>query len=110
MNFLSMDYFLMTAEKRSFTKAADALHITQQTLSTHIANLEQELDCKLFVRHVPLELTYAGEIFCQYAADFQKKYRAMQHEFADLTKNEQGILRIGISFTRCHAIMPHAQH
>ena len=54
MNFLSMDYFLMTAEKRSFTKAADALHITQQTLSTHIANLEQELDCKLFVRHVPL--------------------------------------------------------
>ena len=30
----------------------------------------------------------------------------MQHEFADLTKNEQGILRIGISFTRCHAIMP----
>ena len=63
MNFLSMDYFLMTAEKRSFTKAADALHITQQTLSTHIANLEQELDCKLFVRHVPLELTYAGEIF-----------------------------------------------
>ena len=106
MNFLSMDYFLMTAEKRSFTKAADALHITQQTLSTHIANLEQELDCKLFVRHVPLELTYAGEIFWQYAADFQKKYRAMQHEFADLTKNEQGILRIGISFTRCHAIMP----
>lgn len=106
MNFLSMDYFLMTAENRSFTKAADALHITQQTLSTHIANLEQELDCKLFVRHVPLELTYAGEIFCQYAADFQKKYRAMQHEFADLTKNEQGILRIGISFTRCHAIMP----
>lgn len=106
MNFLSMDYFLMTAEKRSFTKAADALHITQQTLSTHIANLEQELDCKLFVRHVPLELTYAGEIFLQYAADFQKKYRAMQHEFADFNKNEQGILRIGISFTRCHAIMP----
>ena len=106
MNFLSMDYFLMTAEKRSFTKAADALHITQQTLSTHIANLEQELDCRLFVRHVPLELTYAGELFRQYASDFQKKYRAMQHEFADLNKNDQGILRVGISFTRCHAIMP----
>ena len=53
MNFLSMDYFLMTAEKRSFTKAADALHITQQTLSTHIANLEQELDCKLFSAMFP---------------------------------------------------------
>ena len=53
MNFLSMDYFLMTAEKRSFTKAADALHITQQTLSTHIANLEQELDCKLLSAMFP---------------------------------------------------------
>ena len=63
MNFLSMDYFLMTAEKRRFTKAADALHITQQTLSTHIANLEQELDCKLFVRHVPLELTLPERSF-----------------------------------------------
>lgn len=30
----------------------------------------------------------------------------MQHEFADLNKNDQGILRVGISFTRCHAIMP----
>lgn len=106
MNFLSMDYFLMTAKKRSFTKAAEALHITQQTLSTHIANLEQELGCKLFIRHVPLELTYAGEIFRQYAADFQKKYQAMQHEFADMNQDEFGVLRIGISFTRGHAIMP----
>ena len=43
MNFLSMDYFAMTAHTRSFTRAAQQLHITQQTLSAHIAALEREL-------------------------------------------------------------------
>lgn len=33
MNFQSMDYFIMVAQERSFTKAAERLHITQQTLS-----------------------------------------------------------------------------
>ena len=60
MNFLSMKYFLMLAEERSFTKAAERLHITQQTLSAHVAALERETGAKLFVRHVPLELTDSG--------------------------------------------------
>ena len=63
MNFASMDYFIMVAREKSFTKAAQRLYITQQTLSAHIASIEKELGCSLFVRHVPLELTYAGQVF-----------------------------------------------
>ena len=33
MNFLSMKYFVVLAEERSFTKAAEKLHVTQQPLS-----------------------------------------------------------------------------
>ena len=106
MNFQSMNYFTMAAQKRSFTKAAEALYITQQTLSVHIAAIEREIGCQLFVRHVPLELTYAGEIFLQYALDFQKKYRAMQHEFGDISHNRKGKLRIGIAHTRGRTILP----
>ncbi|MEA5136187.1 MAG: LysR family transcriptional regulator [Candidatus Fimivivens sp.] len=106
MNFQSMDYFTMVAHKRSFTKAAEALHITQQTLSVHIATIEQEIGCQLFIRHVPLELTYAGEIFLQYALDFQKKYSAMWHEFGDISQNQKGKLRIGVAHTRGRAILP----
>lgn len=61
MNFMSLDYFIMVARERSFTKAAARLHVTQQTLSTHIATLEKEIGSTLLVRHVPLELTYAGD-------------------------------------------------
>ena len=60
MNFLSMEYFLTVAAKRNITKAAEELHITQQTLSAHIAAVEKELACKLIVRSNPLQLTYAG--------------------------------------------------
>ena len=43
MNFTSLAYFEMLAHERSFTKAAQRLHITQQSLSSHIAKLEKEL-------------------------------------------------------------------
>lgn len=32
MNFSSYDYFLALARERSYTRAADVLHITQQSL------------------------------------------------------------------------------
>lgn len=106
MNFLSMDYFIMVAHEKSFTKAAEHLHITQQTLSAHIASVEKELGCQLFLRNVPLKLTYAGEVFLRYATDFQKRYSTMQREFQDITKNTKGKLRIGIGYTRGRTIMP----
>lgn len=106
MNFSSMDYFIAVARERSFTKAAEQLHITQQSLSAHIAALEQELGCKLLVRHVPLELTYGGEVFLRYAAGFQQDMNAMRQEFCDITENQKGVLRVGVAFTRGHVIMP----
>ena len=43
MNFTHIRYFLMTAQEASFSRAAERLHITQQTLSGQIAALEKEL-------------------------------------------------------------------
>lgn len=106
MNFLSMAYFTATARERSFTKAAEQLHITQQTLSAHIAAVERELGCQLLIRHSPLELTYAGEVFLQYALDFQRKYHSMEKEFSDISHNQKGVLRIGVSYTRGRSILP----
>ena len=67
MNFHSLDYFLVLAREKNFTRAAEVLHITQQSLSSHIAGLEKELGCTLVVRRTPLELTYAGRTFLRYA-------------------------------------------
>ena len=105
MNFTSLSYFETLAHERSFTRAAQRLHITQQSLSTSIAKLEAELDCQLVVRHVPLELTYAGEVLLRYAASFREDYAAMQQEFCDISQNQRGVLRVGVTYTRGRTIM-----
>ena len=106
MNFSSMDYFITVARERSFSRAAERLHITQQTLSAHIAGLEKELGTKLLVRSIPLELTYAGEVFLGYAVDLQRKLGSMEREFQDLTGNQRGLLRIGVATIRGRIVMP----
>ena len=77
MNFSSMEYFVVLAQERNFTRAAERLHMTQQSLSSHIAAMEKELGCQLFVRHIPLDLTYAGEVMLRYAGNFQKEHEKM---------------------------------
>ena len=106
MTFASLDYFIMVSRERSFTRAAEQLHITQQTISSHIAALEKELGCQLLLRRIPLELTYAGQVFLRHAQDIQKQREAMLQELGDIVHNEKGLLRIGIAHTRGHTIMP----
>lgn len=106
MNFKSISYFLSVARERSFTKAARQHHVTQQTISADISALEHELGQSLFLRKIPLRLTYAGEVFLRYAQTFQSNYTAMLQEFQDIAKEESGTLRIGVTYARGHALMP----
>ena len=106
MNTPRFDYFIALARERSFTKAAKQLHITQQTLSNYIAQLEKEIGSTLFVRNIPLKLTYAGEIYLRYALAIQNQMENMQHELDDVSQKERGLLKIGIAFSRGRILMP----
>ena len=106
MNTPRFDYFIALARERSFTKAAKQLHITQQTLSNYVAQLEKEIGSTLFVRNIPLKLTYAGEIYLRYALAIQNQMENMQHELDDVSQKERGLLKIGIAFSRGRILMP----
>ena len=55
-------FFMAVAKNKSFTEAAEVLHITQPALSRKISTLEQEIGEKLFYRGKQrIELTSAGE-------------------------------------------------
>lgn len=108
MNFSTMEYFIALAEERSFTRAAERLMVTQQTLSAHIASVERELGVKLVNRTVPLTLTYAGQVLLTYARRFEADRRAMMQEFADIVGDRHGLLAIGIGSTRGHMLLPQA--
>lgn len=63
MDIKTMEYFKAVAEERSFSKAAQLLHMTQPPLSRSIKELEMELGKTLFVRvHNGVELTEEGII------------------------------------------------
>lgn len=57
-----LEVFVAVAEYNSFTKAAEALYLSQSTVSSHIKNLETVLDTVLFYRaaHKKMELTDDG--------------------------------------------------
>ncbi len=100
MNFLPMRYYLEVVREKSISRAAERLHVTQQTLSAHIAALERELGCPLFERRPRLTLTYAGRVFADYARRFGQLYRSMEQEFDDIARRESGELVIGVAPTR----------
>ena len=50
MELRILKYFLMVAKEENITKAAKSLYITQPTLSRQLAQLEEELGVKLFMR------------------------------------------------------------
>lgn len=56
--------FLALAEQRSFTRAAEALHLSQPAFSALIRALEEALDTRLFDRSTrSVELTAEGRLF-----------------------------------------------
>lgn len=62
MELHQLECFIAVAQNLNFTEAARQLHIVQSAVSHNIAELEKELDVKLFVRKKhAIELTSAGE-------------------------------------------------
>src|SRR3954469_847045 len=89
MTLQQLSYFLAAAENGSFSAAANALLMSQPSLSDQIRRLEAELGVPLFVRAGKgVELTDAGRILRPYAervlAETQEAMESVR-EVRDLT-------------------------
>lgn len=70
---LYLDAFKSVAQYGSFTRAAQALHISQSALSQRVLNLESELSMSLFIReNRGLRITSAGESLLNYSIAKEK--------------------------------------
>jgi LysR family transcriptional activator of nhaA len=68
LNYNHLHYFWQVARQGSVAAAAEALHLTPQTISGQLRLLEQELKVELFRRAGRgLQLTAAGELTFRYA-------------------------------------------
>ncbi len=87
------------AEKKSFTKTAEALSLTQPAVSHHIQQLENELNSKLVIRSKnEIILTKEGEIAVNYAKKIVGLYNKMTTTIEDKEHHITN-LRIGVTHT-----------
>ena len=94
-----LDTLLLVAEKRNFTRAAQALSLTQPAVSHHISQLEQELGVRLFVRgNGDLMLTPEGETVLRYVRRMKALEKKLAEELQEAGRRLTR-LRIGITHT-----------
>lgn len=93
-------YLLAVAEHRNFTRAAEALHVSQPTLSQQVRQLEEQLRVQLLDRSGrSVRPTDAGELYLLHARRALRELEAAQraiHEVRDLSR---GRLRLGMTPT-----------
>lgn len=93
-------YFLAVAEYRNFTRAAEALHVSQPTLSQQIRQLEDTLRVQLLDRSGrTIQLTDAGTAYARHAQRALQELEAGTRAIHDVQELSRGSLRLAIGPT-----------
>lgn len=107
MDFRDLTYVLAIARHQNITRAAEALFITQPTLSKFLSSLEDELGLKLFQRAGGrYVLTYAGERYVEKAEAILRIKSQLDAELADIVKRDVGVLNVAFPTMRCTYMLP----
>ena len=100
MELRVLRYFLTIAREGSITNAANALHVTQPTLSRQIRDLEEELGQPLFVRGSHnVTLTPEGMLLRKRAEEIIDLVSKTEQEFAQTEETLSGDVYIGAGET-----------
>jgi DNA-binding transcriptional LysR family regulator len=107
MDIHQLRVFSSVFKNRSFSKASEALHLTQPTISNHIKALEDEFACKLFDRMgrtiIP---TKEAEVLYGKSTEIIEKADALKEALGQLKKETTGKLVIGASTIPGVYLMP----
>ncbi|MBT7943398.1 MAG: transcriptional regulator CynR [Alphaproteobacteria bacterium] len=92
----SLQYLMAIAEYGSYTRAAEALHVSQPTLSQQIKQLEESLKSPLLDRSGrTVRLTDAGEVYVHHARRARGELDAGRRAINDVKNLSRGSLRLG---------------
>ncbi|HTB81579.1 MAG TPA: LysR family transcriptional regulator [Opitutaceae bacterium] len=100
-------YFREVARRLHFRQAAEALAVAQPALSRQIAQLEQALGAKLFVRsRRRVELTAAGRALAERLEPLLRALSAVPAELKALADGESGYLRVAFTGLAMATVLP----
>lgn len=108
MEYKQLQVFLKVCEEKSITKAAERLFISQQAASRTIANLENELNAKLFVRTPQgVKQTDCGAELEQQAFDFMQYYENIVKRISAIKSGGVEEYKIGFFMGMLQELPPH---
>lgn len=103
----NMQYIYAVYERKSFSKAAEALYISQPALSTIVKKAEAEIGLAIFDRSTnPIGLTQAGEYYIRSIEKLMEMEREMKEHLNGMAEASKGRLTIGASAFFCAHVLP----
>lgn len=103
MNMTAVQCFIKVVELMSFSKAAEALYISQQAVSIHIKNLEESYRVCLFERKPTLKLTESGKILFEAAIEIIRREESLADQLTSSQNEFYGEISIGLPPNRSAA-------
>ena len=102
-----LQVFYAVAKHLSFTRAADALFMTQPAVTFQVRQLEEQYNPRLFERrHGSISLTPAGELALSYAERILGLSDEMDTRLAEMNGEMRGSLLLGASSTIAESLLP----
>lgn len=96
MEIRVLRYFLTVVREESITGAAEVLHITQPTLSRQLAQMEEQMGVKLFVRGTrKIALTSEGLLLRRRAEEILELVDKTERELTGQEEQVEGTVSIG---------------
>lgn len=111
MNFLKLAYFVKAATYSNLSMAAQECHIAQTAMSRHIADIENEIGIKLFIRYPKkVVLTPAGEVFRQEIEKILKMYGEAVAKTREVDSGSEGRLNLAFGFFERTLMIEYVMH
>jgi len=102
-----LQVFHAVAKQLSFTKAAEALFMTQPAVTFQIKQLEERFNTRLFERgHGRITLTPAGQVVLEYAERILALSAELDMRLKEMTGEIGGPLLVGASTTIAESLLP----
>ncbi|HUA20251.1 MAG TPA: LysR family transcriptional regulator, partial [Bryobacteraceae bacterium] len=110
MELYPLKVFLMVADEKSFSRAAEKMLRTQPAVSLAIQKLESDLEERLIDRSgKELLLTDAGRIVYDYARRFENLESDLENALAELRDNSAGRLIVGANESTSLYLLGHIE-
>ncbi len=107
MNFDWLTTFLEVARQKSFSRAAEKLHVTQPSISAQIRALESHLGHRLLDRGGgKVTLTGAGKAFQPFAEQSLIQLKQVRLTLADMERTPRGSLTISANDSTALYVLP----